>query len=596
VTIANTLAVSSAINARSALDVVGATTLTTLTTSGSASVGTSLSAGTTLSVTGATTLTGAVTANSDMLVKGAFTVSSLSSILGGPLNVAGVAAFSGGIILNDTLNMSTSAAYMGSASTISDFAVGGNFSVAKTAALQSTLSVAKETTLSDTLTVAKLTTLNDALLVAKEASLQSTLTVAKETVLQSTLSVAAAATLGGTLSVAGATTLSDALTVNKVASFVSSVSMNSSLYVANATSISSFLNVSGAASIGGALTVSGDTTFSNNLTVQGNLFVNGTATSLETSTLQVKDNAILIADGNTADILQAGLMFQYQPQASANPLYAGVKRQATTGEFVFFKDSTSQISQSAVVTATVTESYQLDWRTLFDGLNTLRFLTTVTSFMSQPIGTQSYSLSAGSYTVRPLMSSTGEWVQWELTDSGAGKTVTTNTALWTDPTYTFGVLTGTFTSATSIAYTQYSDQAEGTVNYAYTSSPALFNPTIVRTVSAFVDMYASVLADSFTCASDLRLKKNIITLDNTVEKLDMIRGVYHDWNDERLVDRQIGVIAQEIQAVYPELVQEGENGYLSVNYPKLTAVLLQSMKELKALALQKLACRMYRVL
>jgi hypothetical protein len=67
----------------------------------------------------------------------------------------------------------------------------------------------------------------------------------------------------------------------------------------------------------------------------------------------------------------------------------------------------------------------------------------------------------------------------------------------------------------------------------------------------------------------------------------MIRGVYHDWIDESQGGRQIGVIAQEIQAVYPELVMEGGNGYLSVNYPKLTAVLLQSVKELKALILSQ---------
>ena len=589
-TVNNTLAVSSAINARSALDVVGATTLTTLTTSGAVVAGTSLATTTTLTVGTTSILGGNVTANSDMLVKGQFTVSSLSSILGGPLNVAGAAAFGSGIILNNALNMSTSAAFMGSASTIGDFAVGGALSVAKVATLQSTLSVAKETTLSDTLTVAKLTTLNDALTVAKEANLNSTLTVAKEAIFQSTLSVAAAATLGGALSVTGAVTLSDALTVNKVASFVSSVSMNSTLYVAQATSISSFLNVSGAATVGGSLTVSGDTTFSNNLTVQGNLFVNGTTTALETSTIQVKDNAILIADGNTADTLQAGLMFQYQPAAAAAPLYAGVKRQAATGEFVFFKDSTSQISQSAVATASVTETYQLDWRTLFDGLASLRLLTTVTSFMSQSVGTVNYTLSAGTYTIQPLMSSTGEWVQWQLTDSGAGKTVTTNKSLWTDPAYTFGVLTGTFTTETSLAYSQYSDQANGTVNYAYTQ-PTSFTTIIARTVSAFVDLYASVLADSFNCASDLRLKKNITTLDHTVENLDLIRGVYHDWNDERMVDRQIGVIAQEIQAVYPELVQEGADGFLSVNYPKLTAVLLQSVKGLKELALKKLALK-----
>ena len=45
------------------------------------------------------------------------------------------------------------------------------------------------------------------------------------------------------------------------------------------------------------------------------------------------------------------------------------------------------------------------------------------------------------------------------------------------------------------------------------------------------------------------------------------------------------MIAQEVQAIYPELVQQGGNGFLSVNYPKLTAVLLQSIKELKAMVL-----------
>jgi hypothetical protein len=47
----------------------------------------------------------------------------------------------------------------------------------------------------------------------------------------------------------------------------------------------------------------------------------------------------------------------------------------------------------------------------------------------------------------------------------------------------------------------------------------------------------------------------------------------------------VGVIAQEIQAVYPELVREGGNGFLSVDYPKLTAVLIESIKELKAMVL-----------
>jgi len=45
------------------------------------------------------------------------------------------------------------------------------------------------------------------------------------------------------------------------------------------------------------------------------------------------------------------------------------------------------------------------------------------------------------------------------------------------------------------------------------------------------------------------------------------------------------VIAQEVQEVYPELVSKSGNDHLVVNYPKLTAVLLQSIKELKAMVL-----------
>jgi hypothetical protein len=121
-------------------------------------------------------------------------------------------------------------------------------------------------------------------------------------------------------------------------------------------------------------------------------------------------------------------------------------------------------------------------------------------------------------------------------------------------------------------------------NNAYTG--ATVTNVIIPPPAAPADIYAGLIADSFSCASDMNLKKNIVALDGALDKIDGMRGVYHDWIDEnQSQDRQIGVIAQEVQAVYPELVATGANGYLSVNYPKLTAVLLQSVKELKAMVL-----------
>ncbi len=90
---------------------------------------------------------------------------------------------------------------------------------------------------------------------------------------------------------------------------------------------------------------------------------------------------------------------------------------------------------------------------------------------------------------------------------------------------------------------------------------------------------------SFTSASDVRYKKNITSLGNTLSKLAQLRGVRYDHiedPDSTTPGQQIGVIAQELEAEYPELVQTDENGYKSVAYGKMSAVLLQALKELKA--------------
>jgi hypothetical protein len=87
--------------------------------------------------------------------------------------------------------------------------------------------------------------------------------------------------------------------------------------------------------------------------------------------------------------------------------------------------------------------------------------------------------------------------------------------------------------------------------------------------------------------SDLRFKTNIRTLDHALDKVSQLRGVSFDWNREAesvgatAGDHQIGLVAQEVERVIPELVSTPENGYKSVDYTKLTAVLVEAVKELK---------------
>ena len=82
-------------------------------------------------------------------------------------------------------------------------------------------------------------------------------------------------------------------------------------------------------------------------------------------------------------------------------------------------------------------------------------------------------------------------------------------------------------------------------------------------------------------SSDERLKDNITPIENPLEKVLSISGNSFDWNDQSShTGRDIGVIAQEIERVLPEIVTTRENGFKAVQYEKITALLIEAVKEL----------------
>lgn len=92
-----------------------------------------------------------------------------------------------------------------------------------------------------------------------------------------------------------------------------------------------------------------------------------------------------------------------------------------------------------------------------------------------------------------------------------------------------------------------------------------------------------------TTVSDARLKDNVETINGALEKVCALRGVSYNWNaGSRKGERDIGVIAQEVQAVIPEVVREVKDSlidggdYLSVGYDQLVPVLIEAVKQLKA--------------
>ncbi|NIJ53762.1 tail fiber domain-containing protein [Dyadobacter arcticus] len=91
------------------------------------------------------------------------------------------------------------------------------------------------------------------------------------------------------------------------------------------------------------------------------------------------------------------------------------------------------------------------------------------------------------------------------------------------------------------------------------------------------------IASGILSTSDKRLKRNITPLSNTLAKLTELNGYRYFWKDGTLDQSiQTGVIAQEVEALFPDLVKTDEQGFKSVNYNGLIPHLIESVKELNA--------------
>jgi hypothetical protein len=87
--------------------------------------------------------------------------------------------------------------------------------------------------------------------------------------------------------------------------------------------------------------------------------------------------------------------------------------------------------------------------------------------------------------------------------------------------------------------------------------------------------------------SDSRFKENVKPIKNALEKIESVGGYTFDWkSDPELVKlhgftgHDVGVIAQEIESILPEVIRTRDNGYKAVKYEKIVALLIQAVKEL----------------
>ena len=127
-----------------------------------------------------------------------------------------------------------------------------------------------------------------------------------------------------------------------------------------------------------------------------------------------------------------------------------------------------------------------------------------------------------------------------------------------------------------------------TINVADNQDNQAYPVTFASGISTDSNIYADdsqlnynpstglLVAQDFNSLSDIRFKDNVETIDGAVAKLQQLRGVEFDW--KFTPGSSVGVIAQEVQEVYPQLVTEGEEK-ITVNYNGLVGLLIQAVKE-----------------
>ncbi len=117
----------------------------------------------------------------------------------------------------------------------------------------------------------------------------------------------------------------------------------------------------------------------------------------------------------------------------------------------------------------------------------------------------------------------------------------------------------------------------GTVLILNADNNILFRPGGTTTVN-FEPNGDAIFNGDVKVTSDKRLKSNIISLGSTLTKLLQIDGKSYTMKKDESEKQKIGLLAQDIEKVFPELVSES-NGIKSVNYQGLVPVLINALKE-----------------
>ena len=306
-----------------------------------------------------------------------------------------------------------------------------------------------------------------------------------------------------------------------IASSLTGLTISPAIVTASGNVNGANLNISGPGYIGGLLTVA------------GNLIVLGTTTTVSSTTLEVADKNITIAKGAADSSAADG---------------AGITVDGASATFNYVHATTAWTSNQDLnlVSGKVFEingASVLSGSTLGSGVTA----SSLTSFGNSPT------------LVTPNLGTPSSVVLTNATGTASG--LTANIANF------INVTDDTSTNATR--YPIFANGTSGAITEQVSSSKLTFNPSS-----------GLLTTTDYNSSSDKRLKKSIKTVGSALDKVGALRGVTFTWKDSNTP--AIGMIAQEVLEVLPEVVTTDDDGYMGIKYTNVIGVLVEAIKELKA--------------
>ena len=122
------------------------------------------------------------------------------------------------------------------------------------------------------------------------------------------------------------------------------------------------------------------------------------------------------------------------------------------------------------------------------------------------------------------------------------------------------------TTTNATRYPIFANGTSGAVIEQVSSTKLFFNPSTGLLTST-----------DYNSSSDKRLKKNIKTVENAVETIQSLRGVTFNWIEGS--SKGIGLIAQEVEKIIPDVVTSDENGYMGIKYTNIIGILVEAIKD-----------------